>query len=124
MSKGSKISGLFFIALLLFLSIRSGNYGFLLTSQLQSSQTENLDSYLSAGELDLFFLNCHEERSIFSSDNLPIPCLKKHLNDLNFDPLSLEKRILSVSSDYLTYSGRLQRSLTNVEIIYPFHSHW
>jgi hypothetical protein len=124
MSKGSKISGLFFIALLLFLSIRSGNYGLLLTSQLQSNQTESSDSYFSMGKLDLAFLNRPEERTGSSVENLPIPSLKNHLAHFNCDLLCLEKRIFSVSSGYLSHSIRLYRSLTNVEIIYPFHSHW
>lgn len=124
MPKGSKISGVFFILILLVLSIKWGDYN-VLKSQLHSSGPENPDYCSSTSKLDLFFLNHHpEERAFFSDNNLRTPVLKEHLTDTKFDPLSLEKRIFSVSSGYLSYSVRLQPSLTNVEIIYPFHSHW
>lgn len=125
MSKVIRISGLFFVSVLLFISVSTGNNGLLTHSLLQSSsQPANSDSYFSIGKLDLYFLNRPEERTIFSVRNLPVPYLKKYINDLKCSFLSYEKRKFNTNSRYLSYSVRLQPSLTNNEIIFPFHYFW
>lgn len=125
MSKASKSSVLFFIVLLLFLSIKSGNYALGSISLVQINQTENSDFHFSTGQPDLFFLTRNEERSETSVRNLPAPCSKrKHFNDFYFNPVSPEKRIICLFKDYLFNSIIIQPGLPKVEIIYPFHSHW
>ncbi|MDX9811298.1 MAG: hypothetical protein RBU28_02850 [Bacteroidales bacterium] len=124
MSKVSKSSVLFFIVLLLFLSIKSGNYALGSISLVQSNHTENSDFYFSTGQPDLFFLTRNEERSETSVRNLPAPYSKKHFNDFYFNPVSAEKRIIGLCTEYLLNSIIIQPGLSNVEIIYPFHSHW
>lgn len=124
MSKVSKSSILILIVLLLFLSIKSGDYALRSISLVQSNHTENSDFYFSTGKPDLFFLTRNEERSVTSVRNLPDPCSKKHFNDFYFNPVSPEKRIIGLCTEYLLNSIIIQPGLTNVEIIYPFHSHW
>jgi hypothetical protein len=124
MSRMIKTTGLFFAAMLFFLSISTENYGLLLTSQLQNSQSENSDSYFSKEKPDLLFLNRHEERLVYSVKNLPVPSLKNHSNDNYSNCLSPEVRILSINSGYLSYSETLYRNLTNHDIIFPFHYFW
>jgi len=124
MSKVTKISGLFFVAMLLFLSISTENYGLSLTSQLQSSQTKSSDSYFSTEKPDLFFLNRQEQRFVYSIKNLPVPNLKNHPNDFHWNCLSPEVIISSINSGYLSYSVTLYRNFTNHDIIFPFHYFW
>jgi len=124
MSKVTKTIGLFFAAMLFFLSISTEKYGFLLTSQLQNNQSENSDSFFSKEKPDLFFLNRHEERLVYSVKNLPVPSLKNHPNDYHRNCLFPELRILSISTGYLSYSMTLYRNLTNNDIIFPFHYFW
>ena len=124
MSKVTKTTGLFFAAMLIFLSISTENYGLLLTSHLQNAQSENSDSYFSTEKPDLLFLYRNDERQVNSVRNLPVPSLKNHPNDIHYNSLSLEIRILSINSGYLSYSVIVDRNLTNSDIVFPFHSFW
>jgi len=124
MSKVTKTTGLFFAAMLIFLSISTENYGLLLTSHLQNAQSENSDSYFSTEKPDLLFLYRNDERQVNSVRNLPVPSLKNHPNDIHYNSLSLEIRILSINSGYLSYSVIVDRNLTNSDIVFPFHYFW
>jgi len=94
MSRITKTTGLFFAAMLFFLSISTENYGLLLTSKLQNSQSENSDSYFSKEKPNLLFLNRHEERLVYSVKNLPVRSPKNHSNDNHSNCFSPEVRIL------------------------------
>lgn len=124
MSKVTKTTGLFFAAMLIFLSISTENYGLLLTSHLQNAQSENSDSYFSTEKPDLLFLYRNDERQVNSVRNLPVPSLKNHPNDIHYNSLSLEIRILSINSGYLSYSVIVDRNLTNSDIVFPSHYFW
>jgi hypothetical protein len=124
MNKVTKTIGLFFAAMLFFLSISTEKYCFLLTSQLQNSQSENSDSFFSKEKPDIFFLNNHEERLVYSVKNLPVPSLKNHPNDYHWNCLFPEVRISNINSRYLSYSVTLYRNFTNHDIIFPFHYFW
>jgi hypothetical protein len=124
MSNIYKTSALFFAALLGFLSICTQNYGVLISSQLQNSQSENSVSYFSKEKPDLIFLAYHEERLVNSVKNQPVPSFKNHPNNVNFNSLSPEVRVFSINSGYLTYSLNVDRSLTNSDIVFPFHYFW
>jgi hypothetical protein len=124
MSKVTKTTGLFFATMLIFLSISTENYGLLLTSHLQNAQSENSDSYFSTEKPDLLFLYRNDERQVNSVRNLPVPSLKNHPNDIHYNSLSLEIRILSINSGYLSYSVIVDRNLTNSDIVFPFHYFW
>lgn len=122
MNKGVKISGLFFISILLFLCVRPGE-SILNTSQLQTSKPESTDSYFSTGAIDFFILNRQEERSVTSIKNLPIPLIKQ-ICDYKSNFLSLEKRTFSIISNYICHSVGIKRNLSIFEIIFPFHYYW
>lgn len=124
MSKVTKTTGLFFATMLIFLSISTENYGLLLTSHLQNAQSENSDSYFSTEKPDLLFLYRNDERQVNSVRNLPVPSLKNHPNDIHYNSLSLEIRILSINSGYLSYSVIVDRNLTNSDIVFPSHYFW
>lgn len=124
MSKVTKTTGLFFAAMLIFLSISTENYGLLLTSHLQNAQSENSDSYFSTEKPDLLFLYRNDERQVNSVRNLPVPSLKNHPNDFHYNSLSREIRILSINSRYLSYSVIVDRNLTNSDIVFPSHYFW
>lgn len=110
--------------MLIFLSISTENYGLLLTSHLQNAQSENSDSYFSTEKPDLLFLYRNDERQVNSVRNLPVPSLKNHPNDFHYNSLSLEIRILSINSGYLSYSVIVDRNLTNSDIVFPSHYFW
>jgi hypothetical protein len=124
MSNVYKTSALFFAAMLGFLSTCSQNYGVLIPSPLQNSQSENSVSYFSTEKPELLFLDRHEERLVNSVKNQPVPSLKNHPNNFNYNSLSPEVRILSINSGYLSYSLIVDRSLTNSDIVFPFHYFW
>jgi hypothetical protein len=124
MSKVTKISGLFFVAMLLFLSISTENYSLSLTSQLQSSQPNSSDSYFSTEKPDLFLLNRQEQRLAYSVKNLPVASIKNHPNNFHGNCLSPEVRISGIDSGYLSYSVTLYRNFTSHDIIFPFHYFW
>jgi len=73
MSNVYKTTTLFFAAMLFFMSICTQNYGLLLTSRLQNSQSENSDSFFSTEKPDLLFVYRQEERLVYSVKNLPVP---------------------------------------------------
>lgn len=123
MPKGSKISGLFFIVILLFLNLRSEDSG-VPASDIQNGRHNDSASIFSSGNTDIFFLNHHEERGSFSLKNLPLPCFAKHINHPDCELYPVEKRIFSEISGYLSYAIRVEPGLANVEIIYPFHCFW
>lgn len=122
MNKGSKISGLFFISILLFLCVRPGE-SIITTSQLQNSKPESTDSYFSTVTIDFFILNRQEERSVSSIKNLPIALIKQiGYYKSNFP--SLEKRTFNIISRYICHSFLLKRNPSIFEIIFPFHYYW
>lgn len=122
MNKGLKISGLFFISILLFLCLRPGDT-IITTSQLQNSKPESTDSYFSTVTIDLFILNRHEERSVFSIKNLPIALIKQ-IGYYKSNFLLLEKRTFNIISRYICHSFLLKRNPSIFEIIFPFHYYW
>jgi hypothetical protein len=124
MSKVTKISGLFFVAMLLFLSISTETYSLSLTSQLQSGQPKSSDSYFSTEKPDLFFLNRQEQRLAYSVKNLPVPSIKNHPDNFHGNCLSPEVRLSSIDSGYLSYLVTLYRNFTSHDIIFPFHYFW
>ena len=124
MSKLTKTTALFFVAMLFFISLSTENYGLLLTSQLQNAGSENSGSYLSTEKPNLFFLNRHEERLETSVKSLPNSKLKNQINDVCSNSISTEVRILSINSGYLSYSVTVYRNLTNSDIVFPFHYFW
>ncbi len=124
MSKLTKTTALFFVAMLFFISLSTENYGLLLTSQLQNTGSENSGSYLSTEKPNLFFLNRHEERLETSVKSLPNSKLKNQINDVCSNSISTEVRILSINSGYLSYSVTVYRNLTNCDIVFPFHYFW
>ena len=124
MSKLTKTTALFFVAMLFFISLSTENYGLLLTSQHQNTGSENSGSYLSTEKPNLFFLNRHEERLETSVKSLPNSKLKNQINDVCSNSISTEVRILSINSGYLSYSVTVYRNLTNCDIVFPFHYFW
>jgi hypothetical protein len=124
MSKLFKTTALFFAAMLFFLSICTQNYGLLLISHLQNTQSEDSDSYYSTEKPELLFLDRHEERLVNSVKNLPVPSFKNHPNNIHCNSLSPEVRIKSINSGYLSYSMIVDRNLTNSDIVFPFHYFW
>jgi hypothetical protein len=124
MSKVKRTFGIFFVAVLFFLNLSIVNYGHFLNSQIQASQTENSDSYLSAENLDLYFINRTERPLVFSVKNLPVSNLKNHPDDLHGNFLSAEERISGINSGYLSYTLILDPNLSNHEIVFPFHYFW
>ena len=124
MSKVIKTFGLLFAALLVFLSICMQNYALLPTSHFQNAQSENSDSYFTLEKPGLLFLTRQEEREVFSVKNLPVPSLKNHSNQINCNSLSQEGRLISINSEYLSYSMIVDRSLANSDIVFPFHYFW
>lgn len=122
MNKSPKISGLFFISILLFLCVRPGE-SIITTSQLQNSKPESTDSYFSTVTIDFFILNRQEERSVSSIKNLPIALIKQiGYYKSNFP--SLEKRTFNIISRYICHSFLLKRNPSIFEIIFPFHYYW
>jgi hypothetical protein len=115
---------LFFAALLVFMSGSTENYGLLLTSHLQNAQSENSDSYFSTEKPDLLFLYRNDEKQVNSVRNLPVPGFKNHPNDICNNSFFPEIRILSINSGYISYSMIADRSLTNSDIVFPFHYFW
>lgn len=124
MSKVTKPTGLFFAAMLIFLSISTANYGLLLTSPPQYAKSENTDSYFSTEKPDILFLFRNDERQINSVKNLPEPSFKNHPNSIHYSTLSPEIRISNINSGYFSYSVTVDRSLTNSDIIFPSHYFW
>jgi hypothetical protein len=124
MTNANKTISLFFAAMLFMLGICTQEYCLLLTSQPQNAQVENSRSYFSTEKPDLLFINRHEERVIYSIKNLPGPNLKSLPNYVSCNSLSLEERILSINSWYLSYSEIVDRSLSNSDIVFPFHYFW
>lgn len=124
MSNKYKTTALFFAAMLFILSICTQNYGLLPASHLQNAQSENSVSYFSTEKPDLLFLNRQEERVVYSVKNLPVPSLKNYPNCINCNSLSLEGRILSINSGYLSYCVIVDRCLANGDIVFPFHNFW
>jgi hypothetical protein len=124
MSKVTRTFGLFFIATLFFLNLSIVNYGLFLNSQIQPGQIENSDSYHSTQNFDLCSLNRTEKQPVFSVKNLPVSNLKNHPNDLHGNFLYTEERISGINSCYLSYTVTLDPSLSNREIVFPFHYFW
>jgi hypothetical protein len=124
MSYFYKTSSMFFAAVLFFLNICTQNYSLLPSLHLQNTQSENSVSYFPAEKTGLLFLTRQEERDVYSIKNLPVPIQKNHTNYINCNSLSLEGRILSINSGYLSYALIVDRSLANSDIVFPFHYFW
>lgn len=124
MSKNNKIFGLFFTAVLVFLSMSTVNNSWFLISQYQNSKSDNSASYFSTEKPDLFFLNRHEEKLVSSVKNLPVPSLKNHVTDIQWNCLSTEVKISIINSEYLSYSLKVDPNFTSHDIIFPFHYFW
>jgi hypothetical protein len=124
MSKVTKITALFFAAILLFLSQSAETYGLFLTSQLQNAETNNSASYLSAYNPDLVFLIRHEESSVNSVKNRPVSNLRNHLNEFYSNDIPPDLSLLCRNSGYLSYSGSVYLNLSKSDIVFPFHSFW
>jgi hypothetical protein len=124
MSKINKTIGLFFAAMLVILSISAENNSLLLTSQVRDSQSDNSPSYFSTEKPDLFFLNRQDEKLVNSVKNLPVPSLKNHLNDFQWNCLSTEVKISIINSEYLSYSVTVDPNFISHDIIFPFHYFW
>jgi hypothetical protein len=124
MGKVTKTSGLFFVAMLIFLSICTENYGLLSTSPLQYSQSENSGFCFSKEKPDFLFLYRNDERQINSVRNLPGPSFKNHTNYIRCNNISLEIKISGINSGYLSYAMIVNRSLTSSDIVFPSHYFW
>jgi hypothetical protein len=124
MSKVTRISTLFFAAILLFISIHIQNYTLLVTSDLQKSGSANSEYYFSSLDSSPLFVIRKVEKLINSAQDLPSYGSKVNLTDLYSNRLSNEIRLFNVNSRYLSFSGITDRNFTNVEIVFPFHSFW
>jgi len=124
MSKVIRTTALFFAAILFFLSTSTQNYGLYITSHLQNTPAENTDSYYSTENPKLLFLYRNDERQVNSGRNVPTPSLKNYSNNIQYKSLSPEIRLLSINSRYYLFSLIVERSLTNSDIVFPFHYFW
>ena len=124
MNKMTKTFGIFFVAVIFLLNLSISNYGLLLNTQIQTSQNENSDSYISAQNLDLYFSNRNEKQPAYSVRNLPVSNLKNQPDDLYSDFHSVEGRISDINAGYLGYAVTLDPNLSNREIVFPFHYFW
>ncbi len=124
MSTLYKSAAIFFAAILIFLGIYAENYGLLLTSQLQSTQNSESDSYCSTEKPELLFLDRHEERLVNTVKNQPVPGFKNHSNNVHYNNNIPGVKLLSINSGYISYSVIIGRSLTNSDIVFPFHYFW
>lgn len=119
-----KATALFFAAILFFLSACTQNYGLLLTPHLENTRSENSASYYSTEKPELVFLYRFDERQVNYGRNLPVQFLKlfsNFIHDISFYP---EIKLSSINSGYLSYSVITERSLTNSDIVFPFHYFW
>jgi hypothetical protein len=124
MSNLYKTIALFFAATLLFLSTNTQNCDLLLTSPLPNTQNDNSYSYFSTEKPEFLLLYRNDERSLNSIRNLPLPSIKNSSQDFHYKSPSPEIRIFSLNSGYLSYSVTVDRSLDNIDIVFPFHYFW
>jgi hypothetical protein len=124
MSNLYKTAALFFAAMLFIIGTCTQNYGLLLTSNIHNAQSEKSDSYYSTEKPEFLFLFRNDERQINSGRNLPEQCFKNYSKNIQDNSLSPEIRLLSINSGYLSYSAIFERSLTNSDIVFPYHYFW
>jgi hypothetical protein len=124
MSKVIRITGLFFAVMLFFLSISAKSYDLILKSDLQNKGTENSGFYFSNPDAVPLFINRQEERLVTSGQNLPVYGSKINLTDLYSNRLSNEIRLLSINSEFLSVSLIADRTLSNCDLVFPFHYFW
>jgi hypothetical protein len=119
-----KTTALLFAALLLYISISCEYYSSPHKSPLLNTEPDNTVSFFSTEKPDLFFLNPQESRMETSTRNLPVSHLKNSINDLFFRRLFPEIRLSTLNQTYLSYSLTVDLSLSNSNIVYPFHTFW
>jgi hypothetical protein len=124
MTRTNRTSSLFFAALLGVLSIFTQYYGVLISSGTKISQSDYSVSSLPGGKPELIFMAHREERSLNSVKNQPVPDLKNHSNNSIYFGLFPEVRLSGFHTGYLAYSVIVERSLTNRDIVFPFHYFW
>jgi hypothetical protein len=123
MSNIKRPCSLFFAVLLGFLFCTQ-YFGVLISSGPQNSQPDYIVSSFPEGKPDLIFLAHQEERSLNSVKNQPVPDLKNHSNNSIYNCLFPEVRLSGFHTGYLAYSVIVERSLTNRDIVFPFHYFW
>lgn len=127
MSNLSKLTAIFFAILLSYVSIHQDNYEKPLHTTFQGAGEERAPAYFSEIPLqDVFCLQRQIEHVVNPVNSFPAPTsnLKDHPGVFSSISFSIESRIQSISSQYLSHSQEIHRSLTIGDIIFPFDYFW
>lgn len=130
MSNFSKLTAIFFAIMLSYVSISKDNYEKSLPVSFQGTGTERSSASFSevseAPLQDIFCLQRHIEHVVNPVNSFPAPTsnLKDHPGVFSGISFSIESRIQSIASQYLSHSKEIDRSLTISDIIFPFDYFW
>jgi hypothetical protein len=124
MSNLSRLTAIFFSVTLLYISAYSENYSRLITSGIQNSLGEYLSPFFAIENPNLYLPNRQGEGSLKSVKDLPVSNFKTNSIDLSTGNLSREIIKLFSSSQSISYSEIIYPSLTNIDIVFPFHYFW
>lgn len=126
MNNFSKLTAIFFALMLSYVSIKV-NYEKSHPATLWNAGDERPSSYLSETPLqDIFCLQRQPEQVVNPVNSFPAPNtnLKDSPTVFAGSSLSVELRIQSIASQYLSHSQEIHRSLTIGDIIFPFDYFW
>jgi hypothetical protein len=119
-----KTIAIFFSSVLLFTSIITEQYCFILNSHKLSSNRESLSSHLPDRSTELFLSNYQGHKLVASVKDLPVFNLRYQAPDIYCNSLIPQLKSLRINSEYLQFAWTISRNLTNIDIVFPFHYFW
>ena len=124
MSKLSKFSAILFAIMLSFVSISRDHYEPLLTTVIPGTDGEHHTYFSEKNFSDVFCSHRQADHAVSPVNQLPAPGSKIHPTDFSEGLFSIELRIRSITSLYLSNSEKIYPGLAVSDIIFPFHYFW
>lgn len=125
MNNLSKYFGIFFVLMLALISISKEYHEVVLPVTVQEKADFPPSSQVLAKQLnDIYWVQQQTGQLVSTSNSYPVPDSK--INSYNFlkGSFSLEQRIGSQTTTYLSYSRKIFPSYAAAAIIFPFHYFW
>lgn len=125
MNSLSKYFGIFFALVLGLTSISKEYHEVVLPVAVQEKADFPASSQVLAKQLnDIFCVQQQTGQLVSTSNSYPVPDSKINSYNLLKGSCSLEQRIGSLSTTYLSFSRRIFPSYAATAIIFPFHYYW
>jgi len=120
----TKILVLFWVAILVSLSVVTTNYSSIDNYKNQNSGFQNFAQHSFAETPFDFYFTSKNSTSVSPINNEPVPNLINCINNFSSFGFIPELRIMNIFSQYFSYSKIIHQSLSKGDIVFPFNYFW